>query len=108
MLGAEGAKPALVIRAQPEVVVPPGAAPPVAALVAAVPSVVPAPVAAVATQVVTAEQLANAVTTAAQKKAKKPEKNKCFRCGQSGHLLADCKEEFCYFCEGSAHEGDCC
>ena len=105
----EGARSAPVIRSQPEVVAPPVAVPPASAPAVAGPLVAaPAVVqAAAATQAVTAELLANAVANAAQKKAKKPEKNKCFRCGQSGHLLADCKEEFYDFCEGSAHEGDC-
>ena len=33
------------------------------------------------------------------KKGKKFDKLKCFRCGHSGHLLFDCDAELCEFCE---------
>ena len=57
---------------------------------------------AASTPLVSAEQLALAVEIAAQKKGKK-----CFRCGGTGHLMADCTVPICDVCEEPEHSGPC-
>ena len=52
---------------------------------------------------ITADQLEEACQGAAQKKVKKADKNKCFRCGLTGHPSAECEVEICDVCEKPAH-----
>ncbi|CAN0513451.1 unnamed protein product, partial [Laminaria digitata] len=32
----------------------------------------------------------------------------CYRCGQKGHVLADCKTKLCGRCNGRGHTADVC
>ncbi|CAN0595759.1 unnamed protein product, partial [Laminaria digitata] len=32
----------------------------------------------------------------------------CYRCGQKGHVLADCKTKVCDRCNGRGHTADVC
>ena len=57
--------------------------------------------------VVPAVQLGAAVEAVAPKK-KKGEKTKCFRCGSTEHLLADCQVILCDVCEEPDHDSADC
>ena len=55
-----------------------------------------------AAPLVSAKQLDLALTNATTKKGKK-----CFRCGVTGHLMADCVVPICDFCELPEHSSPC-